>query len=105
MQRTDRDTQIPSTQPESNAAGITRRRSVPAAGSALAAITIGPRHVLGGVGYRAPSDKLNIAAVGVGSMGANYVKGCESENIVAFADVDDTVAAPTFALHCRGWSL
>lgn len=38
-------------------------------------------------------------------MGANYVKGRESENIVAFADVDDTVAAPTFALHRRGWSL
>ena len=82
---------------------MTRRHFVPAAGSALAAIaagvTIVPRNVLGGVGYRAPSDKLNIAAVGVGGMGANYVKGCESENIVALADVDDSLAAKTFSLY------
>lgn len=78
---------------------MTRRHFVPAAGSALAAITILPRHVLGGAGYVAPSDKLNIAAVGVGGMGANYVKGCESQNIVALADVDDSFAAKTFAQY------
>jgi len=70
-------------------------------GSALAAITILPRHVLGGVGYQAPSDKLNIAAVGVGGVGASYVKGCESQNIVAFADVDHALAAKTFSLYPR----
>ncbi len=63
---------------------------------AAAAITILPRRVLGGSGYRAPSDKLNIAGVGIGGMGANYLKGCESENIVALADVDSAFAAPTF---------
>ena len=63
---------------------------------AAAALTILPRHVLGGSGYRAPSDKLNIAAVGFGGMGANYLKGCQSENIVALADVDSVYAAPTF---------
>jgi predicted dehydrogenase len=75
---------------EDKSSGITRRALLPAS---AAAITILPRHVLG-MGYQAPSDKLNIAAVGVGGMGENYVAGCKSENIVAIADVDDTLAAP-----------
>lgn len=32
-------------------------------------------------------------------MGANYLKGCESENIVALCDVDDAFAAKTFARY------
>jgi predicted dehydrogenase len=71
---------------------LTRRELLPAAAAAL---TIVPRHVLG-AGYAAPSDKLNIAAVGVGGMGQNYIKGCASENIVAIADVDHDFAAPVF---------
>jgi predicted dehydrogenase len=75
--------------------GISRRALLPAA---AAAFTILPRHVLGR-GYQAPSDKLNIAAVGVGGMGKNYVEGCKSENIVAMADVDETLAAPVLKLY------
>jgi predicted dehydrogenase len=71
--------------------GLTRRTFLPA----TAAFTVVPRHVLG-AGYVAPSDKLNIAAVGVGGMGQNYVKGCASENIIAIADVDPALAAPVF---------
>jgi len=66
---------------------------------AATAFTIVPRHVLGGTAYAAPSDKLNIAAVGVGGMGQNYVKGCASENIVAIADVDHVFAAPVFKTY------
>ncbi len=44
----------------------------------------------------APSDKLNIATVGIGGMGGVYTKNCESENIVAVCDVDDVFAAPAF---------
>src|ERR1035437_7258449 len=68
-------------------------------GRALAGLMILPRHVLGGRGTKGPSDKLNIAGVGVGGMGANYLKGCESENIVALCDVDDAFAAKTFARY------
>src|SRR3954467_6327859 len=50
--------------------------------------TIVPRHVLGGVGYRAPSSKLNIAIVGVGGMGRGNAEALLSENLVAFCDVD-----------------
>jgi len=74
---------------------LTRRGFLPAT---AAAFTIVPRHVLG-AGYAAPSDKLNIAAVGVGGMGQNYVKGCASENIVSFADVDHDFAAPVFKAY------
>lgn len=47
----------------------------------------------------APSDKLNIAGVGVGSMGGVYLRNCESQNIVALADVDHRYAARTFARY------
>lgn len=62
----------------------------------LAASTIVPRHVLGGPGYTPPSDKLNIAAIGAGGMGATNVNACQGENIVALCDVDSVRAAATF---------
>src|SRR6187455_2096603 len=74
---------------------LSRRRFLPAA---AAAFTIVPRHVLG-AGYEPPSDKLNIAAVGVGGVGQSYVKGCAAGNIVAFADVDHDLAAPVFKAY------
>jgi predicted dehydrogenase len=52
--------------------------------------TIVPRHVLGGPGFVAPSDRLNIAIIGAGGMGASNAEALVSggENIVAIADVD-----------------
>jgi predicted dehydrogenase len=47
-----------------------------------------PRHVLGGQGFRAPSDKLNIACVGIGGMGMSNMSQMLTENIVAVCDVD-----------------
>src|SRR5271157_5652901 len=75
---------------------ISRRAFAPAA---VAAFSFLPRHVLGGMNQRAPSDKLNIAAVGIGGMGQNYIKECESENITALCDVDEEFAAPVFARY------
>ena len=65
---------------------------------AAAVFTIVPRHVLGGPGYRAPSDTLNIAGIGVGGMGKNNVRSCAEggQNIVALCDVDRGYAAPVF---------
>lgn len=51
------------------------------------AFTIVPRHVLGR-GYRAPSDTLNVACIGVGGMGFNDVRGVSYENIYALCDID-----------------
>jgi len=63
--------------------------------SVAATFTIVPRHVLGGAGYVAPSEKMNIAGVGLGNMGPGNLKNLESENIVALCDVDPNTAAPT----------
>ena len=71
---------------------INRRHFVESA-AAAGAFVIVPRHVLG-QGQTPPSDKLNYAAVGVGGMGQNYMKGCATENCVAIADVDPEYAAP-----------
>ena len=65
-----------------------RREFIKGATLATAGITIVPRHVLGGLGFTAPSDKLNIAGIGVGGMGFANLKNLESENIVALCDVD-----------------
>ncbi len=42
---------------------------------AAAAITVVPRHILGGRAYTAPSDKLNIALIGAGGRGRNLTRG------------------------------
>lgn len=68
------------------------------AGAAASLPLIVPRNVLGGTGYQAPSDTVNIAAIGVGGVGsANVDAIAESENIVAFADVDHDYSADVFA--------
>jgi len=81
---------------------ITRRKFVAGTAGVTLGTLIVPRHVLGGPGYLAPSDKLNIAVVGCGGQGAadatELVVG--GENIVALADadfgyVDKAVAART----------
>src|SRR5713101_1759113 len=76
--------------------GISRRRFVQQAASGVA-FTIVPAHVLGR-GHVPPSDKLNIACIGVGGMGANDVRGVgKTENIYALCDVDERQGAPSFA--------
>jgi len=54
-------------------------------------IIIVPRHVLGGPGILAPSDRLNIAAIGAGGKGASDIVNASvdgRENVVALCDVD-----------------
>ena len=69
--------------------GGTTRRDFVATGSKLAlGAMIVPRHVLGGRGFQAPSDSLNIAIVGAGGMGGQNATQLGSENIVAVCDVD-----------------
>ncbi|MDH5805132.1 MAG: Gfo/Idh/MocA family oxidoreductase [Gemmatimonadota bacterium] len=74
---------------------IARREFIEKSAGAGLAFTIVPRHVLGR-GYRAPSDTLNIACIGVGGRGRSDVNGVSSENIYALCDVDWAQAANTF---------
>ena len=77
---------------------ISRRDFLKTGAMALAGITIAPSSILGmSHGHVSPSDKLNIAAVGIGGMGhanINKVKG--TENIVALCDVDWKYAKRVF---------
>lgn len=75
---------------------LTRRQFLGAAGTA-AAFTIVPRHVLGADGATPPSEKLNIAGIGVGGMGAGDINEVSrGNNIVALCDADWRRAADTF---------
>lgn len=64
--------------------------------AAAAAFQVVPRHVVRGVAHAAPSEKLNIAGIGVGGMGNANLRNLHSENIVALCDVDTAYAANTF---------
>jgi predicted dehydrogenase len=75
--------------------GISRRDFMAAA----AAFTVVPGAVLGRGGNIAPSNKLNIAGVGVGGVGRAYIQNVSSENIVALCDVDQKYAANTYKLY------
>ncbi|HLN55125.1 MAG TPA: Gfo/Idh/MocA family oxidoreductase [Bacteroidales bacterium] len=54
--------------------GLTRRRFIGTAGAAAAGFTIIPRYVMGGPGYTAPSDLINVAGIGIGSQGGGDIQ-------------------------------
>ena len=67
---------------------LSRRAFVGKTLVATAGFTIVPSFAVSGLGYKAPSDKLNIAAIGIGGMGFSNLKQMETENIVGLCDVD-----------------
>jgi len=75
-----------------------RRQFVKSATAGLAAFTIVPRHVLG-QGQTPPSEKLNVACIGVGNRGRASLHGVRHENIVALCDVDLATAGDAFSQH------
>ncbi|MEY3643730.1 MAG: hypothetical protein RLZZ207_424, partial [Bacteroidota bacterium] len=73
-----------------------RRDFIKSSALAFAGITLIPRHVLGGPGFIAPSDKLRVASIGIGGMGYGDLSGVHKSgkvDIIALCDVDDTRAA------------
>ena len=77
---------------------ISRRKFLETGAFAAAGLTIIPSTVLGKqMGHTAPSDKLNIAGVGVGGMGFANLKQMESQNIIALCDVDWEYSREAFA--------
>ena len=76
---------------------MNRRSFIGNSATVTAGFTIIPGHVMGKqFGHTAPSDKLNIAGIGVGGMGRRNLVNMNTENIVALCDVDWTYAAKTF---------
>ncbi len=67
------------------------RRSFLKTAALGSSVFIVPRHVLGGPGYTAPSDQLNLAAIGAGGKGASDIRNASvngRERVVALCDVD-----------------
>ena len=84
--------------PDSKTTAISRRNFVKSAiksASAASAFMIVPRSVLGGENHVAPSDRLNIAAVGAGGKGRSDIESVAHENIYALCDIDDNRLADT----------
>jgi hypothetical protein len=74
---------------ENNSKTVTRRGFLKTSATALAGFTIVPNNVIANLGHTAPSDKLNIAGIGIGGMGkVNLANVSKTENIVALCDID-----------------
>lgn len=81
-----------------NFKNMSRRSFLETSGVVAAGFTMLPSSVISGLGKRAPSDKLNIAVVGIGGMGNSNLKAVKAtENIVALCDVDWAYSKDVFA--------
>ncbi len=79
---------------DKNSINSSRRKFIRNTSLAAAGFFIVPRHVIG-KGFTAPSDKLNIAGIGVGGkaeVNLPYAWNNGAENIVALCDVDGRMA-------------
>ncbi|MBI4659464.1 MAG: Gfo/Idh/MocA family oxidoreductase [Verrucomicrobia bacterium] len=71
---------------------ISRRKFFGVTGSAVAAFTLVPRHLLGGAKFVAPSNKVNIAIVGAGGQGRTNARALFRETdaqIIAVCDPNE----------------
>ncbi len=71
--------------------GLSRRKFMFASGAAAAAFTIVPRHVLGGAGFVAPSERITLAHIGCGTQGLRELPGLLSMPEVQIVAVCDPV--------------
>lgn len=79
-----------------------RRDFMKKSAAALAGFYILPRHVIGGPGFKAPSDKLRIAGIGVGGKGYSDIKSfydSGNADIAFLCDVDDQRAERSIKEH------
>ncbi len=75
--------------PEKPGKNIPRREFIRNSVVSLAALTIVPRHVLGGNGFVAPSDKINIGLVGAGGRSIGIISDLFSHDDVQITTVAD----------------
>ena len=76
---------------KNNSKKNSRREFIKHGTLAASSFFIVPRYVLGGKGFTSPSDKINIAGIGVGGKGTSdlwYASDEGKENVVALCDVD-----------------
>ena len=82
----------------SSTSTFNRRSFLKTSAASALAFTVVPRHVLGGVGYTAPSERLALAGIGIGGVGHDQIKSCAASGfeVVALCDVDDVHAKKTY---------
>src|SRR5882672_8573916 len=72
-----------------NHGGLSRRKLMVTGGAVAAVFSIVPRHVLGGAGFVAPSEKITLAQIGCGTQGLREMPallGIPEVQIVAVCD-------------------
>jgi hypothetical protein len=79
---------------------LNRREFMGVAGPALA-ITVIPRHVLGGNGFVAPSDKINIGLIGSGTQQLSELTRLITDERVQIVSLSDPNKEP---VHYKAWS-
>ncbi|WP_235299438.1 Gfo/Idh/MocA family protein [Portibacter marinus] len=84
-----------------------RRKFIKNTGLSVGGVMIVPRDILGGVGYTAANDRINLAAVGAGGKGFSDIRDAAGydkmsrkgkENVVALCDVSTKEASRAFEM-------
>lgn len=78
-----------SVQASKSASSLNRRKFIGGLSTAALGVTIVPSHVLGGSHHIAPSDKINVAYIGVGTQGLRELSGVITQPDVQVTAVCD----------------
>jgi hypothetical protein len=91
MEPNAKNTDEPSNPSPAQPRGLSRRQLMLTGGMAATAFTIVPRHVLGGAGFVAPSEKITLACIGFGTQAIREIGGILASpdvQVVAMCDVE-----------------
>ncbi|MEX0988374.1 MAG: Gfo/Idh/MocA family oxidoreductase [Bacteroidales bacterium] len=78
---------------------MNRRNFVKNTAASGLALTVIPSFAVSGMGHIPPSDRLNIAGIGIGGKGKVNLKNMVGQNITALCDVDFDYAKPVFEAY------
>jgi hypothetical protein len=83
---------------------VTRRAFLKKTAASAAVFSIVPRYVLGGPGFVAPSEKVNVAIIGAGGMGMRNTQSLLNEpeaQVVAVCDVAEQTDLTAYWYKCH----
>ncbi len=85
---------------------LSRRSFIGTAATAFTGLSVIPSYAVSGLGHTPPSDKLNIAGIGIGGKGKHNINNMVDQNVVALCDVDWDYATPVFENYpkARKWT-
>lgn len=84
---------------------VTRRKFLGRTATSVAALTLVPRHVLGGAKFVAPSDKIHIAIIGAGGQGRTNARALFHQPDVQIIAVADPAERNNYSqFYFGGWA-